>query len=82
MPDSGAVRQARYRATAKGRAADNRWKASPARRALDARTNARRIFVGRTYVGTENTYPAPREAVAQFARELIEQHKEAHGTDG
>lgn len=62
MPDSSTERQRRYRATAKGRAAD-------------ARHNARRIFVGETYVGTESRFPAPREAVAQFARELIEQHR-------
>lgn len=75
MPDSGAVRQARYRATAKGRAAEARWRASAAGKASDARTNARRIFVGKTYIGRENQFPAPRDAVAQFARELIEQHR-------
>lgn len=62
IPLSSTERQRRYRATAKGRAAD-------------ARHNARRIYVGGTYVGTESTFPAPREAVARFARGLIEQHR-------
>jgi hypothetical protein len=59
------------------------WRCAVKQRAHDARTNPRRIHVGRTYIGTESLYPAPREAVAQFARELIEQHKkEAHVTYG
>jgi hypothetical protein len=66
VPDSDAVRQARYRATAKGRAAAARH---------HAKNNPRRIFVCNTYIGTENAYPAPREAVAQLARELIERHR-------
>lgn len=40
-----------------------------------ARSNRRRIFACGRYLGTENRFPAPREAVAQFARELIEQHR-------
>lgn len=45
--------------------------------------NDRRISVGKTYIGREGRFPAPREAVEQFARELIEGHRqEANGTHG
>lgn len=38
-------------------------------------TNARRIRLGRTYLGTENQFPVPREAVVAFARNLRRIHR-------
>lgn len=54
------------------------WRCAVKQRAHDTRTNARRIFNHDTYLGTENQFPAPREAVMAFAQNL----KEARfGTD-
>jgi len=51
------------------------WRCAVKANAAQSKQNPRRIFVHRTYLGTENRFPAPRAAVEQFARELIERHR-------
>lgn len=54
------------------------WRCRVKKAVRNARTNPTRISLGDTYLGTENQFPVPREAVLAFAQNL----KEAHGTHG
>jgi hypothetical protein len=53
----------------------NPWRCAVKANVAQSKQNPKRITVGRTYLGTENRFPAPREAVVQFARGLIEAHR-------
>lgn len=76
-------RQARYRQTAKGMAARDRYNRGPARRAALARyrasvkgrqrtagVNARRIFAGSTYLGKAQSVTQAK-AITAYARERL-----------
>lgn len=77
------IRQARYRRTAKGKAAQARYNRGAAHRAACARyratrhgqqvsaeTNARRIFIGRAYHGRAQTIDQAH-AIHAYAKERI-----------